>query len=57
MVPGVVCLYCGGAGDEVYTDPPEEELLYAEVDARIGFGALSRVCSLIDLEVGFLSLS
>ena len=27
MVPGVVCLYCGGAGDEVYTDPPEEELL------------------------------
>ena len=56
MVPGVVCLYCGGAGDEVYTDPPEEELLYAEVDARIGVGALSRVCSLVDLEAGLLSL-
>ena len=56
MVPGVVCLYCEGAGDEVYTDPPGEELLYAEVDARIGVGALSTVCSLVDLEAGFLSL-
>ena len=55
-MPGVVCLYCGGAGDRVYTDPPEEELLYADVDSRIGFGALSTVCSLIDPEAGFLSL-
>ena len=55
-MPGVVCLYCGGAGDEVYTDPPDEELLYAGVDPRIGFGALRTVCSLIDLVAGFLSL-
>ena len=56
MVPGVVCLYRGGAGEEVYSDPSEEELLYAEVDTRIEVGALSKVCSLIDLEAGFLSL-
>ena len=56
MIPGVVCLYREGAGDEVYSDPSEEVLLYAEVDARIRVGALSKVCSLIDLEAGFLSL-
>ena len=55
-MPGVDCRYCGGAGDEVYTDSPEEELLYAEGDARIGVVALITVCSLIDLEAGFLSL-
>ena len=45
-----------GAGDGLYNDPLEEELLYAEVDPRIGAGALNTVCSLMDLEEGFLSL-
>ena len=49
IFPGVVCLCCCGAGEDLYSDPSEEEL-YGDVDAGKGEGTLKAGLTLSDLE-------